>query len=384
MICGRKHGVALLIFGFISAALMQAQGQVVNPQIVNSQAVHSQIISSQIVDRQIVSVNFAGNMISISPTRKMVVYLPPAYNESSGRYPVIYFLPSPVDGDYRSHFTKGDAPLLFDKAIAAGVISKFILVSVDMTTPLGTCWFTNSTVTGNWDDFVVGELVPYMDANFRTLANRDSRGITGIFMGGYGALRLGMRHPDVFGSVYAMHPVGTGSGTRVMDSLPDWDLMANAKSMDDVKRDGYSAIFTSIFQAFLPNPGKPPLYVDLPAHKEGDQLIIDSQQTARLRANFFLESMVPQYADNLKSLRGLKFDWSRNDSNPDHIYSNLALTHELNEFGILHEAEEYNGVGGEPYWGAQGRIDTEVLPFFARHLIIESASMKPTSAGGLN
>jgi hypothetical protein len=323
---------------------------------------------SQVVDRQITSTNFADNRIGISPVRKLVIYLPPGYDASSRRYPVIYFLPNPLDGDYRSHFTRGDAQSLFDRAIAATTVDPFILVSVDMTTPFGTCWFANSTVTGNWEDFVVHELVPYMDTNFRTLANRDSRGITGIFMGGYGAIRLAMRHPDVFGSVYAMHPVGTGSGVRVMDSLPDWNLMANAKSMHDVERDGYSAIFTSIFQAFLPDPSRPPLFIDLPARKENDQLMIDAPLTERLRNNFFIESMIPEYAGNLKSLRGFKFDWARSDPNPDHVYSNQALTHKLNEFGIVHEAEEYNGAWGESYWGVRGRIYTEVLPFFARYL----------------
>jgi hypothetical protein len=84
--------------------------------------------------------------------------------------------------------------------------------------------------------------------------------------------------------------------------------------------------------------------------------------------------MVPQYADNLKSLRGLKFDWARSDPNPDHVYYNQALTHKLNEFGIVHEAEEYNGAPGESYWGTEGRINTEVLPFFARYLVFETGS----------
>jgi hypothetical protein len=70
----------------------------------------------------------------------------------------------------------------------------------------------------------------------------------------------------------------------------------------------------SIFQAHLPNPDKPPLFCDLPARKEGDRLVIDSKLTERLRENFFLESMIPQYADNLKSLRGVKFHWARSDT----------------------------------------------------------------------
>jgi S-formylglutathione hydrolase FrmB len=93
---------------------------------------------------------------------------------------------------------------------------------------------------------MVKELVPYIDRNFKTLSSRDSRGIAGVFMGGYGAIRFGMRHPDVFGCVYALHPVGTGSGVQIMHSRPNWGLLADAKSLDDVRKDGFSIIFTSI------------------------------------------------------------------------------------------------------------------------------------------
>ncbi|HTF71025.1 MAG TPA: hypothetical protein VK638_51000 [Edaphobacter sp.] len=90
----------------------------------------------------------------------------------------------------------------------------------------------------------------------------------------------------------------------------------------------------------------------------------------RMRNHCFLESLVGQYADNLKSLRGLKFDWARSDSNWDHVYSNQALTHKLNENGIVHEAEEYNGTWDrEPNWGLEGRVTTDLLPFFEKHLV---------------
>lgn len=323
---------------------------------------------SQIVEQVIHSKNFEGNKIGVSADRKMVVYLPPGYEGASKRYPVLYFFPSPIDG-YRTLFDKSGAQALFDRAIAQGTIRSFILVSVDMTTPLGASWFVNSPVTGNWEDFVVQELVPYVDASFRTIPTRDARGLVGQHMGAYGAIRIGMKHADVFGSIYGMNPVGTGSGVQIMDSRPDWDLLAHAASLDDVKKDGFSAIFTSIFQAHLPDLKKPPLYVDLPAYREGGKLVIDSRLTARLRDSFFLESMIPQYADNLKSLLGFKFDWSRNDAIWDHVYSNQAFTHKLNEFGIVHEAEEYNGMWDvNTYWGAEGRVMTDVLPFFQQHL----------------
>ena len=302
----------------------------------------------------------------------MAIYLPPGYDASSGRYPVIYFLPNPFEESYRFDFDHRNANGLFDRAIADGVIGKFILVAVDMNTPLGSSWYVNSPATGNWEDFMVRELVPYVDANFKTIANRDSRGIAGIFIGGYGAIRFGMRHPDVFGAVYAMHPVGTGTGVSVSAAIPNWDILANAKSADDVKKDARTQIFTTMFQAHLPNADNPPLFIDLLARQAGDQLMIDAQLMERFRNNFYLETMIPRYAENLRSLRGLKLDWNRGDSNFDHVYANQSFTRKLNEFGIVHEAEEYNGAWGESYWGTQGRITTEVLPFFARRLVFDT------------
>ncbi len=80
------------------------------------------------------------------------------------------------------------------------------------------------------------------------------------------------------------------------------------------------------------------------------------------------------YAENLKSLRGFKFDWSRNDPIQDHVYANQAFTHKLDEFGIAHESEEYRGGWGDKTWGEEGRVFTEVLPFFQRHLVSASSS----------
>jgi hypothetical protein len=334
----------------------------------------AQSTPGRIVDRQIASTNFADNKIGVSPVRRMVVYLPPGYDSSTHRYPVIYFLPNPFEDNYRFDFDHGDALGVFDRAIAEGVIKGFILVAVDMNTPLGSSWYVNSPTTGNWEDFMIQELVPYVDANFKTLPDRNSRGIAGIFIGGYGAIRFGMRHPDVFGSVYAMHPVGTGTGVNMSAGLPKWDILVNAKSSDDVKKDFRTQIFTTMFQAHLPDPDKPPLFIDLLAHQEKDQLIIDAKLMERFRNNFYLETMIGRYADNLKSLRGFKFDWDRSDANFDHVYANQAFTHELSEFGIVHQAEEYTGAFGESDWGVDGRFYTEVMPFFARCLVFDTGS----------
>ena len=361
----RRASVLALILGFASS---------------NAVPAFSASAQSQVIVRELRSASIAHSKIGSDPVRKMMIYLPAGYdNSASVRCPVIYFLPNPFEESYRFDFDHKDAQGLFDRAIADGVIKPFILVAVDMNTPLGTSWYVNSSVSGKWEDFIVQELVPYIDANFKTLPNRDSRGIAGIFIGGYGAIRFGMRHPDVFGSVYAMHPVGTGTGVRLSAAIPKWDILMNAKALEDVKKDPATQIFTTMFQAHLPDPDKPPLYIDLLARQQDGQLAIDSRLMERCRNNFYLETMIPQYADNLKSLRGFKFDWSRNDSNFDHVYANQAFTRKLNEFGIVHEAEEYNGAFGAD-WGVDGRLYTDALPFFQKHLIFAEESCGCTTA----
>jgi enterochelin esterase-like enzyme len=95
---------------------------------------------------------------------------------------------------------------VLDYAINEKRIRPFILVISDQRTTYDGSFYSNSELFGNWEDFTVEDLVKYMDNNYKTLASATSRGITGHSMGGYGALKLAMKHPEVFGSVYALSP----------------------------------------------------------------------------------------------------------------------------------------------------------------------------------
>lgn len=327
--------------------------------------------ASRIVTTTIEAKSLAGNRIGLPTARRISVYLPDGYEAGARRFPVVYYLPAFFE-DQDAVFASHGAQAVLDAAIRARAIPPVILVSADYSTPTGGSWFVNSPVTGNWEDFVVREVVPHVDATYRTLPRAESRGIAGDRMGGYGAIRFGMTHPEVFGSVYALHPIGTGTGLQTMLSRPNWELLGNARGLDDVKSDGFSLIFTSIFQAHLPNPARAPLFFDPPARRVDGQLVIDPAVTERLHDNFLLARLVPGQAANLRKLRGLKFDWARGDTTQDHIYSNQALTHVLDEYGVPYEAEEYRGGWGERHWTPDGRVATDMLPFFARHLVFEA------------
>ncbi|MBB3587635.1 alpha/beta hydrolase-fold protein [Sphingomonas sp. BK481] len=314
------------------------------------------------------STSFAGSKIGISPVRNLTVYLPPRYAEAGKRFPVLYFLNYFFE-DHREPFASHGAKALLDKAIGQGLIGDVIVVTADFTTPVGSSWYVNSPATGNWEDFMVRELVPHIDATYRTLATRDSRGIAGDGPGAYGAIRFGMRHPEIFGAVYGMQPVASGPNIQPTHSRPNLERMARATSLDDLRDDGFSLIFTSIYQAFAPNPNRPPLFFDPPARRVDGRIVVDSDRTARFKQGFALTALLPAYADNLKSLRGFKFDWGRQDTLVDHVYGAQAFSNLLAEYGVPHEAEEHGGGFRDRHWGEQGRFYTDMLPFFARHLM---------------
>lgn len=316
------------------------------------------------------STSFEGNLIGVSPERNVRVYLPEGHGRGRQRFAVIYTLHDffEQEGSIFDDHRFGD---LMDEAIADGRMPPAIVVSADFSTPVANSLYTNSPVTGDWRTFMVEELVPEIDRRYQTLAKRESRGLLGYHIGGYGAIRFAARHPDVFGSVYALHPVATGIGYVVRVDRPNWQRLQETQSLEDLKGDFMAEIFTSIFQAHTPNPEKPPLFIDQYARMEDGELIFDTATSRRFYDSFFLEAEIPQYADALNSLVAFKFDWGRHDPNQDHVVANEYYSKKLRQFGVRHEAEEYQGGWGDKTWDEGGRVETDVFPFFTQHLATE-------------
>lgn len=302
------------------------------------------------------------NLIGLDPARAISVYLPPGYKTSGRRYPVIYHIPF-------GRLMLDDRKLisLFDNAIADKQIGEFILVSGDFSTPDSINFFGNGPTTGRWLEHIRRELVSFIDGRYRTLRDSSARGISGHFLGGYAAIKLAMQHPDIFGGVYAIHPVGTDTGERSMLYMPDWKEIHSAKSFSDLKAP-YSSPFVSMAQAYLPNPDRPPLYADFIVEMKDGELVPNQANIKRLRKTFHLADLVPDHAENLSKLRGIKFNWGRNDANQSHVYGARKLTVLMQDFAIAHEAEEHGGNGWEDEFTREGRVYRDLLPFFNRHL----------------
>src|SRR5262245_59918685 len=132
------------------------------------------------------------------------IYLPVSYSNSPARkYPVLYFLHGLFEDETRWS-TRGQTDQVMDRMISEGNIGEFIIAI-----PYGgTSFYTNMRDgSEKWEDAIVTEFIPMIESTYRVNATRAQRGISGTSMGGYGALKIAMKHPDLFGSVSAHSPV---------------------------------------------------------------------------------------------------------------------------------------------------------------------------------
>jgi S-formylglutathione hydrolase FrmB len=128
------------------------------------------------------------------------IYLPMSYQSSPAKkYPVLYFLHGLFEDEMRWS-ARGQTDQVMDRMIAEGKIGEFIVAI-----PFGGSSFYTNTRDGSerWEDVIVTEFVPMIESTYRVTASKSSRGISGTSMGGYGALKIAMKHPDMFGSASA-------------------------------------------------------------------------------------------------------------------------------------------------------------------------------------
>jgi enterochelin esterase-like enzyme len=146
-----------------------------------------------------------GNLEGDAVDRDVFVYLPPSYQQDKKRrYPVVYALHGFFIGaEQWSH--EIHVPQTIEGAFAKGA-PEMIVVLPDSKTVYNGSMYSSSVTTGDFERFISHDVVAYIDAHYRSIPERTSRGLVGHSMGGYGASRIGMKHPDVFGALYIMSP----------------------------------------------------------------------------------------------------------------------------------------------------------------------------------
>jgi S-formylglutathione hydrolase FrmB len=295
-----------------------------------------------------------GNLEGNSADRTVLVLLPPSYDKAkTRRYPVVYFLHgynSQAEGTVA--WTKMEER---HKAAMAATGREFIVVAPDSDTLLHGSMYSDSVTVGNFETFTAKELVGYIDSHFRTIAKRESRGLMGHSMGGYGTLRIGMKHPDVFSAIYAMNPCCLMPRQFTAEEGRKYEMLTPETLS---KADFGAQTSWAVAVTWSPNPGKPPFYADM-ASKDG---VIDPLVIAKWSANAPV-AMVPQYVPALRQMTAIGMD----TGDKDFVHADVEAMHaELQKFGIKHDWEFYQGDHGNR---VSERLEKVVFPFFAKHLV---------------
>jgi enterochelin esterase-like enzyme len=298
--------------------------------------------------------SLAGNLSADTATREVQVYLPPGYSASpQSRYPVIYFLHG--FGATASRYAEFlSLPTTIDRAIRERNLQEMIVVIPDAMSPYGGSMYSNSVTTGDWESFVARDLVDYIDANYRTVARREARGLAGHSMGGYGTLRIGMKNPDTFVALYSMSaccldPRGVNPSDAALEGIASREEVA--------KKTPFALTTFAASAAWAPNAGRPPFFLDLPTvNGEAQKDVL-----ARYAANA-PSVMVSQYAPQLKRYSAIVMDIGLQDG----LIGGNKATHEaLLRNGVEHVFETYEG---DHMNKVAERFERNVLPFFSKQL----------------
>lgn len=298
-----------------------------------------------------------GNLEGNAVDRDVLVFLPPSYDkQKSRRYPVVYALHGYSIG--AEQWSKEiHVPQTIEGAFARGA-NEMIVVLPDSRTVHNGSMYSSSVTTGDFERFIARDVVAYIDAHYRTLPNRLSRGLAGHSMGGYGATRIGMKHSDVFGSLYIMSPCCLSPRQAGPANAEMEKILEAVKTPEDSARLSFPArAQLAAAAAWSPNPKNPPLYLDLP-RKGGEP---QPDVLAKFAANAPL-AFIDQYIGNLRQYRAISIDVGDKDG----LRADSGKLHEvLDKYGIANSFELYQGTHTS---AVAVRFQNYVLPFFSRNL----------------
>ena len=304
-----------------------------------------------------------GNLSGDDSTRDVFVYLPPSYSrETQRRYPVVYFLHG-YTATAEAYVNFLELPQAADRAIANGG-REMIIVLPDAFTAYSGSMYSSSATTGDWERYIATDLVTYIDGRYRTLPKRESRGLSGHSMGGYGTVRIGMKRPDAFAALYAMSSCcllidPARGGDPVMRAVRE-RAGSQPSERPQGRPDpaaGFANALSAQAAAWAPNPDNPPEFFDLP-FKNGE---LDPLIAAKWLANAPLV-MVDQHVPSLQRYRAIALDVGNADPlGADNVSLDAALT----RLRVEHTFEQYEGDHGNRI---RERFAAKVLPFFSAHL----------------
>jgi enterochelin esterase-like enzyme len=300
-----------------------------------------------------------GNLEGDAADRDVIVFLPPSYAAEKGRrYPVVYALHGySIGAEQWTH--EIHVPQTIEGAFAQGA-KEMIVVLPDSKTAHNGSMYSSSVTTGDFERFVSRDLVAYIDAHYRTIPARTSRGLVGHSMGGYGATRIGMKHSDVFGSLYIMSPCCLAARPAGPANADLEKAVEAAKTPADMANlPFFSRAQLATAAAWSPDPKNPPFYFDLPT-KDG---VPQPDVLAKWAANAPL-AFIDQYIGNLRQYRAIAIDVGDQDG----LKADTVKLHEaLDKYGLANAFEIYHGTHTS---AVADRFQNHVLLFFSRSLCL--------------
>jgi hypothetical protein len=262
-----------------------------------------------------------------------------------------------------------------DSLIQNGGVGELIFVYVSGMQKFGGSLWTNSVATGRWHDFLVHDVVSYVDSAFRTLPVVESRGLMGYSMGGRGALTIGMRGPLRFGALYVfglcchsfVEPV-TNIPPVIRDYWKDLIRRSTTQGLRAVTS-WWDSAAVNWSAALSPNPGNAPFYSDFPFALEQDRLVQNEPGYSRWAGQSIFR-LLEEFADSLRRIPAIHIDQSIEDDDPLHpAEATSRLSRALFERRIAHEFHFMQGPCGKVEQTCRWeRSYLEAFAFFARTL----------------
>jgi S-formylglutathione hydrolase FrmB len=318
----------------------------------------TQFASGSILTVKVQSQAIANNLLGDTEYRKVSVYLPPGYKQNeNSNYPVIYMLADMNGTNEEWTRLAGNFTELIDQSIKSGKIKPMIIVFPDVKNKVGGGWYTNSPVTGNWEDFIVTDLVSYIDQNFRTLPFAASRGIAGKGMGGYGALKLATEHPGIFSAVYSLNALVDFETLISHEYLWKRSFITALQEKKFPTGDDFANQFLGMAVAFSPDMFNPTIG-KLPKTETGEIVAAVRQQWLENDPLYMIQGNLK----NLRALKAITVDCSNSDAR---IMLNSNYAAVLKGKNIKHSFSYFTGTDNSVLIK---RMNDALLPMFSANL----------------
>jgi hypothetical protein len=307
-------------------------------------------LKGKIVIKRLESVILKKNPLNDPYVRDVIIYLPPEYTKSSSRGYITVFCLAGFRGSGRSLLNVDplgeNIEQKMDRLVSEGKCGPMILVLLDCFTKFGGNQYINSSATGRYEDYIIGEIVPFIDKNY----NSAFHALLGKSSGGYGSIVLGMRHPDIFQAVVDH----SGDAAFEYCYLPDFPKAVDAireaggpkkwlnrywrKSNRHRTSDSAPLNVLAMAAHYSPDPRSKELGLKLPFNLETGEILDDVWKTW---LTWDPIRMVDKYSSNLKKLKLLYLDCGIKDEYNLH-FGGRILHSKLQMMNIKHFYEEFD------------------------------------------